>query len=296
MKTIEIVMDYRCNARCEFCFVPPSVREDSFSTDKIRDILAFGRENGAETVYFGGGEPTIRRDLLPMIRYAKRIGYSMINLKTNGMIFCYPDHVERVMAAGAGSFTIPIWGTAEIHDRYSRVTGAFERTEMAVKNLADAGARVEIDLLVTKSNMESLAESVVRFSGIGVRNFSLWYLSLFGMTEAGADMEADLPRYAEALPHMRAAMEAGKNAGTETVKTSHVPPCLMRGTMENYMTIRPMELMICAPGNSFRGEESPFESGVKVECCEGCSLGDDCLGIREDYLRVHGSGEFEAVK
>ncbi len=296
MKTIEIVMDYRCNARCGFCFVPPSVREDGFSTGKIRDMLVYGRDNGACTVYFGGGEPTIRKDLLPLIRYAKNIGYTTVNLKTNGMIFCYPDHAERVMAAGADSFTIPIWGAAEVHDRYSRVTGAFERTEMAVKNLVDADARVEIDLLVTRSNLKSLAGSVTRFASIGVRRFSLWYLSLFGMTEAGVDMEADLPRYSEALPYMMAAMEAGKESGTETVKTSHVPPCLMRDSPENYTTIKPIELFICAPGNSFRGEESPFESGAKVGNCAGCSFWNDCLGIREDYLRVHGSDEFEAVK
>jgi len=296
MKTIEIVMGFSCNARCAFCFVPPDVRGFCFTPEKSRDVLAHGRENGAEAVYFGGGEPTIRKELLPLILYAKELGYETISLKTNGMIFCYPDHAKRALAAGANSFTIPIWGPAELHDRYACVPRAFERTEMAVKNLLDFGARVELDLLVTRSNMESLAGSVERFAAAGVRNFSLWYISLFGMEEAGADMAWDLPRYAEALPFMRAAMEAGKKAGAALIRTSHVPPCLMSDIPEHYTTIREMDLLIVAPGNSFRGEESPFESGAKVAACDGCRLAGGCLGIRGDYLRVHGAAEFAAVK
>jgi len=261
-----------------------------------RGILANGRANGAETVLFGGGEPTICKELLALILYAKKTGYETINIKTNGMIYCYPDHARRAIKAGANLFTIPIWGPAELHDRYACVPGAFERTEMAIKNLLDYGANVEIDLLVTKSNMESLAGSVERFAAVGVRHFSLWYLSLFGMEEAGADMAWELPRYKEALPFMREAMEAGKKAGSELIRTSHVPPCLMADIPEHYAIIKDMDLLIVTPGNSFKGEESPFERGVYIEACEGCCLQERCLGIREDYLRVHGAAEFSAVK
>lgn len=296
MKVIEIAMGFTCNARCAFCFVPPSVRDNSFTSEDIVSILNEGIENGSETVYFGGGEPTIRRDLLPLVRYAKKAGYRTVNLKTNGMIFCYPDHAKRAIDAGATSYTIPIWGLPEIHDGYARVSGAFERTEMAIKNLVDLGGDVELDLLATRTNMQHLAALVTRFSAVGVKRFSVWYLSLFGMEEAGADMAGDLPRYTEALPHLKAVFDAGAAAGLEQIKTSHVPPCLMADMPDNWHTIVDMDLLIVTPGNSFRGEESPFECGVKVAACEGCRLWDECLGIREDYLRVHGDSEFKAVK
>ena len=95
---------------------------------------------------------------------------------------------------------------------------------------------------------------------------------------------------------IRAAIEAGKSAGAERIVTSHVPPCLMQDLTGHYRTIDELELMIVAPGNSFRGEESPFECGRKIRVCEGCLLWDRCFGIREDYLRVHGESEFSAIK
>ncbi|MEW6203191.1 MAG: radical SAM protein [bacterium] len=298
MKTIEIALWFKCNCRCRFCFVPPQVRETAFTTRDIKRELDWGRSQGATFLYLGGGEPTLRRDIVAVIRYAKEIGYEEIDLKTNGILLCYPEFTNRCVEAGATIFTVPIWGAnPQEHDFMARAPGSFERTEVGIKNALDSGSKVQIDILVTTLTMERLSDIVRYFSSIGVREYSLWILSLFGMEESEEeDFSSYLPRFTDVVEHARKAFVAADEAGA-AIYTSHIPPCVMPDDMmKYYRTIRELDLMIVAPGNKFRGEDSPFEGGPKLPSCDGCRLSWNCLGIREDYARVHGTDEFKPVK
>jgi len=298
MKTIEIGPWFKCNCRCRFCFVPPDVRESNFDTREIQKELVWGRSQGATYLYLGGGEPTLRRDIVPVIRYAKKLGYTEIDLKTNGILLCYPDFTRKCVEAGATIFTIPIWGAEpHEHDFMARTPGSFERSEVGIKNALDAGSQVQIDILVTTLTTPRLADIVRYFCNIGVRKYSFWFLSLFGMEESGEeDFSSYLPRFTDVMPHICEAFHAAEEFGAD-IYMSRITPCVVPDDlMKYYRTIREFDMVIVAPGNRFRGEESPFEGGPKLPSCDACRLSYNCLGIREDYARVHGTDEFKPIR
>jgi MoaA/NifB/PqqE/SkfB family radical SAM enzyme len=62
LQWVELTPDYRCNNRCLGCF---AVQDDgpSMTDGEIVSALQRGRSDGADCLWLGGGEPTLRKDL-----------------------------------------------------------------------------------------------------------------------------------------------------------------------------------------------------------------------------------------
>ncbi|MDK2916101.1 MAG: 7,8-dihydro-6-hydroxymethylpterin dimethyltransferase, partial [Euryarchaeota archaeon] len=80
----------RCNLNCDFCFANARacgyVYEPTF--DQVVGMLSMLREQKpvpAPAVQFSGGEPTMREDLPEIIRKAKELGISQVQIATNGI-------------------------------------------------------------------------------------------------------------------------------------------------------------------------------------------------------------------
>ena len=72
-------------------------------TAQVKQDLELARKNGAEKIVFTGGEPTIRKDILNLVAYAKKIGFSDILIITNGRMCSYPEFMDKLVANGLTS-------------------------------------------------------------------------------------------------------------------------------------------------------------------------------------------------
>ena len=96
----------RCNLNCEFCFANAKacgfIYEPTF--EQIRDMLTLLRSekpNPAPAVQFAGGEPTLREDLLEIIKMAKEMGFLQVQLATNGLLLAKdPEMVRKLKDVG----------------------------------------------------------------------------------------------------------------------------------------------------------------------------------------------------
>ncbi|MGC9122799.1 MAG: radical SAM protein [Thermoplasmata archaeon] len=87
---------YGCNWDCEFCILKKS-RYDIHSEKidfkginflEISDIIKILNDNKIKEVFLGGGEPTLDRELIDLIKLLKNLGIK-INLLTNGELLTY---------------------------------------------------------------------------------------------------------------------------------------------------------------------------------------------------------------
>jgi len=80
-----------CNFRCGYCDdhrgqrYPELAREGMLSTEEGRRLLRIMR-TGTPSVYFSGGEPTLRKDLPELTRAARDLDYFPIIINTNGSV------------------------------------------------------------------------------------------------------------------------------------------------------------------------------------------------------------------
>ncbi|MBV1858332.1 MAG: radical SAM protein, partial [Nannocystaceae bacterium] len=67
---LDIILGYDCNVACTYCTITEVMRARALPAPAIAAELSRGRGEGFDKVSFTGGEPTIRADLLPLVRRA----------------------------------------------------------------------------------------------------------------------------------------------------------------------------------------------------------------------------------
>lgn len=291
VEKIEVILWHRCNCGCGFCSAGDS-SQDQFDPGQVASLLMEHRARGVEAVAFGGGEPTIYPDLAAAAATARKLGYKTIEVKSNGLRFCYPEYAQACIKSGINLFTISLWGhDPETHDRFAGRPNAFEMTEMGIKHLVHYGACVHVDFLLTVLTVPHLEQIVGRLARMGVSRISLWLFSVFG---AGGAMKEYVPRLKHAGPAALAAADSAAAAGASVI-TSHIPPCFLQGRGDLYFNIKDIRLLIVTPGgNNFMAEESAFEAGAHVAECEKCVFRGVCAGPRREYLGLFGHQEIKA--
>ena len=292
LKWLEITADYTCNNRCVGCF---SLQENApvMSTREILENLTIGRQRGARGLWLGGGEPTLRKDLLPVIVTARRLGYERIKLQTNGMLLAYPDFLKRLVDAGLNEVNFSIKGsTAAIHDHYAGTPGCHKLMLQAMENTRKHNLVIEADVLVYKGNAADLPAMVRAYHALGVRRFVLW---LFSLIDSSSALAAELPRISDITPHITAAMDLKLSERPDFITSLHTPPCTI--PLSHHACLMPTRdwgLLVTNPGGfRFMLEESPIEGGHFFERCQDCRFRPDCSGARADYLAIHGDAEFQ---
>ncbi len=85
-----LLVTNRCDLRCSYCFMNAgaSGRVYEPSIEKIREMMIMARNErpmGSKAIQITGGEPTIREDILDIVKMAKEVGYSHVQVNTNGI-------------------------------------------------------------------------------------------------------------------------------------------------------------------------------------------------------------------
>ncbi len=102
-----IVLTNRCDLTCWYCFFYAKEGEPIYepTLDQIKFMLKRMRDEkpvGANAVQLTGGEPTLREDLVDIIKAGKEIGYEHIQLNTNGIRLSQdPELAKQIKEAGS---------------------------------------------------------------------------------------------------------------------------------------------------------------------------------------------------
>ncbi len=174
---------YVCNNHCTFCAVGTRTQLDGHPT-RQREHLARFRRAGVRMVDFDGGEPTLNPELIPLIRYARALGYDRINVTTNGRLCAYPEFAARLVTSGLTTLLVSVHGaTARSHGREVGVAEAFEQTVAGIRNLVAAappGVELGANITLTKHNHEELAAVADLVMSLGLAWLNVQFLTPFG--------------------------------------------------------------------------------------------------------------------
>ncbi len=116
---LNIVLTNRCDLACWYCFFYAKragyVYEPTL--EQIREMVRKAKNMkpiGCNAVQLTGGEPTLRDDLIDIIRMIKEEGYDHIQLNTNGIRLAEdPDFALRVRVAGVNTVYLSFDGVDE---------------------------------------------------------------------------------------------------------------------------------------------------------------------------------------
>ena len=211
----------QCTLRCRHC--RGAARHQDYSGELsgeearrvIDGIAAF---NTNTILIFTGGEPMMRPDLVPLIAHARSHGMHPVMAPCGHLLT--PATAAELKAAGIQCLSISFDGaTAETHDDFRGVAGAFARSLQGLEYAREAGIPIQINTTVSQLNADQLP-AILDFA-IAQKASTL---DLFFLVPTGRGRElADLvlaPADAERMLHW--AYEAGQSAPIQ-VKTTCAP-------------------------------------------------------------------------
>ena len=283
---VDVQIGYACNVQCDYCSITDEMRQENMSSAAVVSILADARARGATKVAFGGGEPTIRRSLLPLIRWCRDRGYTSIKVASNGMMYSYRAFAEEAVDAGLTDFHISFMAhTPELYAKIMGKPNAFELVNQGVANLVALG-RVPIgDLIIKNDTWMHLPDIVEYWAGKGVKRFNLWLVSLSDRNKD--NLESLLP-VSEMREGIVAAFERGRGLGAQ-VLSRHIPRCMLPGYEEHVADLRDDKVLVITPRSTFTLWESRISPNAYGARCSGCIYKDDVwVGVRLDYLERYG--------
>jgi uncharacterized radical SAM superfamily Fe-S cluster-containing enzyme len=212
----------RCNLGCPLCFADAGMTSgEDPSREEIGAWYRFLWDTaGACNIQLSGGEPTVRQDLPEIIALGRSIGFSFIQLNTNGLRLAEdPDYAKALKDAGLATVFLQFDGTRD--EIYQKIRGrSLLRDKMrAIENCARQRLGVVlVPTLVPDINCDNIGE-IIRYALKelpAVRGIHFQPVSYFGRyPEAPADSRRIT------LPEVMTAIETQTGG---LIKTGHLVP------------------------------------------------------------------------
>jgi MoaA/NifB/PqqE/SkfB family radical SAM enzyme len=286
---VDVMIGYACNVQCDYCSVTDEMRQENMLTAAVMAKLSEARAKGAVKVAFGGGEPTIRRSLLPLVRWCRDRGYRVVKIPSNGLMYSYKEYAQEAVEAGITDFHLSLM--AHTPELYAKIMGrpdAFDLVTQGVRNLIALKQKPIGDLIIKSDTWMHLADIVEHWAAQGVQTFNLWLVSL---SDRNKDNLASLLTVSEMRDGIVAAFERGKQLGV-TVRSRHIPRCMLPGYEDHIADLREDKVLVVSPRATFSLWESKISPNAYGPKCEGCRYQHNiCLGLRRDYLERYGDDE-----
>lgn len=219
-----------CNLRCYFCYFIDRIEDHKhpehafMSLEKAKQICKTLRFfYGNHAIDIQGGEPTIHKEILELIRYCREIGL-IPTLITNGLILGKPGKLEEFRDAGVRDFLVSLHGIGELHNEVVRVKGAYEKIIAAIERMRALDIPFRFNCTMSKPVIPVLtqvAQKAIDYGALAV-NFIAFNPFSDQLGQRRADTVA---LYSDIKPELTKAMDMLEAAGIE-VNVRYLPLCM----------------------------------------------------------------------
>ena len=291
---IDLKVGFLCNNKCRFC-VQGNKREDygNLELSNLVTKLEEGRKESSNIV-LTGGEATIRKDIDQLVKTAKTLDFSLIQLQTNGRMLSSLSFCERMIRAGVTEFSIALHGNkAELHDYLTRAKGSFYQTVKGIINIKKLGQFVSTNTVITRSNYRNLPDIARLLVHLHVDQFQLAFVHPVGT--AGENFNSIVPRFCLIEPYVKEGLSVGINV-KKKVMTEAIPYCFMNDFYK-YVAEKIIpdtkiyDLNVIENYTEYRRTEGK----AKGDNCINCNYNSICEGPWREYPEKYGWEEFNPI-
>jgi MoaA/NifB/PqqE/SkfB family radical SAM enzyme len=196
---VDLALTYRVD---ESGGLDPEARkrvDRELTTEEWQQALRSLWEVGVPHVCFTGGEPTLREDLVPLIRYAEELG-QVTGLLTDGHRLRDQAYLDGLLLSGLDHLQITLAShKPEVHDGIVGLEGAWRETDAGLRNAIAGDIYVVVHVVVTPANADSVAETVAYLAELGVPAVALSSSLQTAAEEERAHLQAALEKAQEAV-------------------------------------------------------------------------------------------------
>ncbi|MEW6009840.1 MAG: tetraether lipid synthase Tes [Euryarchaeota archaeon] len=160
----------RCNLKCPVCFANAAVSKYLYEPtyEEIRQMLRNLRSNKpvpTPAIQYAGGEPTIRKDIVDLIKLAKEEGFSHTQIATNGIRLAKrPELAKDLKEAGLNTIYLQFDGITEEPYINNRGKNLLPFKIDAIENCRKANLGIVLVPTIVKGINDNQIGDIIRFA------------------------------------------------------------------------------------------------------------------------------------
>ncbi|GAB6286958.1 MAG: radical SAM protein [Methanoregula sp.] len=200
----------RCNLNCDFCFANARacgfVYEPTFGEIvSMMKVLRNEKPVPAPAVQFSGGEPTMRDDLVEIIKKAKELGFPQVQIASNGVLIAKdPDLARRLKDAGLSTVYLHFDGVSKETNPYIDIH------TKALEHLSEVGLGVVLVPTVIRGRNDQELGDIIRFAADHIS--VIRGVNFQPVAFTGAASDEDLEKSRITIPEVLECIEKQTNA------------------------------------------------------------------------------------
>ena len=183
----------RCNMKCPVCFANAAVSKTLYEPtyEEIRTMLQNLRNNRpvpTPAIQFAGGEPTVRKDIVELVKLAKEEGFRHTQIATNGLRLArLPSLAQELKDAGLNTVYLQFDGVTEEPYLKIRNRNLLSVKLAAIENCRKVNLQIVLVPTVIKGVNDSQIGDILRFAAQNIdiiRGVNFQPVSFAGRTPA----------------------------------------------------------------------------------------------------------------
>ncbi len=165
----QIDLTNRCNLTCPVCFASANqagyVAEPPYEM-VIEELRSLRNQHPypATAIQFTGGEPTLHPDFLRIVKAAHEMGFSHIQIATNGLRIADPEFAARAAEAGLHTLYLQFDGLDDAQYKKLRAVPLLEKKLQAVENCRRTGMKICLVPTIVKTLNDDQVPAIFRFA------------------------------------------------------------------------------------------------------------------------------------
>jgi len=160
-KTVMGLIDVtdKCNLNCPYCFANSGKGKTDPTRQEIINMLWKLKETGCIAVQYTGGEPLIREDIVELVSLAKDIGFTHMQIATNGVGLAEKQELAKELKdAGLNTLYVKFNGITK------KTNELLEYWDDILKNCRKANLHITLVPTVIKGFNDNELGSIVKFA------------------------------------------------------------------------------------------------------------------------------------
>ena len=187
LQRCELIVTNRCNFKCPYCRGIRKDMQGDLSLDGAKEIIDIWASGNLHNVRFSGGEPTVWKPLLELVKYTRSFDcFEHIALSTNGSASL--EYYQELLNAGVNDFSISLDACcASTADTMAGTTSHFEHICESIKYLSER-TYVSVGVVLDQQNNADLLKIIEYATGLGVSD-----IRIIPSAQSNHRLEVDIP-------------------------------------------------------------------------------------------------------
>lgn len=287
---------YACNSDCVMCGVAKWKRDEKakFSLEYSYSLIDRMQLTPIDILEFSGGEPTIYKGFLDLVRYAKKRYNPRIMVLSHGRSMAKQSFVEKLKDLDVERYVVPLFSNIpDVHDQITGAPGSFEETIRGFDNLYAAGIPFTIKFIAMRPNhMHALDVYHLKSQRWSGASFIVSGYQLMG--EAITNEGRVAARHSEIAPSIELVLEAAERQ-CELVPVFMFPLCLIDAAYWGSYGVGVWREEVVAPDQHQIEQSSELNYESKPDRCAPCAMKNRCTWAWKKYVERYGTEELNPI-